>query len=664
MVDSNAPENVVPHNLRPIFRDREELAVGNNLGVKIEAALKASRNLIVVCSPNAAQSHWVNEEVLFFKRNNRGANIFCVIVDGEPFASKSNSPENECFPENLRIEFDANGELTDRPAEPLAADLRETADGKRLGLLKLISGMAGLGVNDLVQRDLQRARKRVTAITASAATIVLAMGLLTWAAVHSQQEAEKRRNDAEGQIEFMLTDLKEKLDSVGRLDALEAVGNKAASYYDDYPISAHDDDALGRRARVFHYLGEVQDNLGNLKEADTYFRQAYEATRGLLVRNPNAPDYVFNHAQSTYWVARLPWKREQFKDVEYYYGDYKALANKLYELEPMSARSLEELGYANSNLGSLYYKTGQAKKAQTAFQKALNANRELLTTDPKNLSYQLELANTLAWLSDSHLFDSSLATSIQHRENSIVILEGVLKNFPLNFENKYKLMISRRALARLFLLVGDADNAEINLSIADRLKHDLLKHEPKNMDWLKEVVQLDLLKVEYLFLIEEKETASQLLKEIEANLSLLSQELSLGDKHVNRVSISFEVMKIYELIAMDRAPEAKKKLIAFDELTLFQAAELKDRPELIDIRVLQYLLLSKEIAIRDIIDLCMQHDLRLSPTYMSKISVLLRSDEKISVVKDCDAHFRKLDYGGADIIEWAQTKLQNYNFLK
>ena len=51
------------------------------------------------------------------------------------------TPARECFPPALRFEVDAAGELTDRPAEPIAADLRPEADGKDNARLKLIAGM-------------------------------------------------------------------------------------------------------------------------------------------------------------------------------------------------------------------------------------------------------------------------------------------------------------------------------------------------------------------------------------------------------------------------------------------------------------------------------------------------------------------------------------------
>jgi hypothetical protein len=57
----------VPKTLRPIFRDREDFSAGPSLTGQTVAALEASQFLIVICSPNAAQSKYVNEEVRRFK---------------------------------------------------------------------------------------------------------------------------------------------------------------------------------------------------------------------------------------------------------------------------------------------------------------------------------------------------------------------------------------------------------------------------------------------------------------------------------------------------------------------------------------------------------------------------------------------------------------------
>ena len=98
--------------------------------------------MIVICSPHAAASRWVNEEIRTFKAMGRADRIFCLIVDGEPFASMiEKSEEVECLPPALRFHAEPDGTLTDRRSDPLAADAREGKDGRSSALLKLIAGI-------------------------------------------------------------------------------------------------------------------------------------------------------------------------------------------------------------------------------------------------------------------------------------------------------------------------------------------------------------------------------------------------------------------------------------------------------------------------------------------------------------------------------------------
>jgi eukaryotic-like serine/threonine-protein kinase len=64
LVGRETPVGPVPKMLRPIFRDREDFSAGHSLTAQTLAALEASQFLIVICSPNAAQSAYVNEELV------------------------------------------------------------------------------------------------------------------------------------------------------------------------------------------------------------------------------------------------------------------------------------------------------------------------------------------------------------------------------------------------------------------------------------------------------------------------------------------------------------------------------------------------------------------------------------------------------------------------
>ena len=82
----------VPERFAPVFRDRDELATATNLGETLTRALEQSAFQVVICSPAAAKSRWVNEEILAFKRLGREHRIFCLIDAGEPGAASSAFP--------------------------------------------------------------------------------------------------------------------------------------------------------------------------------------------------------------------------------------------------------------------------------------------------------------------------------------------------------------------------------------------------------------------------------------------------------------------------------------------------------------------------------------------------------------------------------------------
>ncbi len=64
------------------------------LSEELQERLRASRHLIVICSPNSAQSEWVGKEIAFFHQLGRTKQIHFFIVDGIPH---SGNPETECF---------------------------------------------------------------------------------------------------------------------------------------------------------------------------------------------------------------------------------------------------------------------------------------------------------------------------------------------------------------------------------------------------------------------------------------------------------------------------------------------------------------------------------------------------------------------------------------
>lgn len=220
-----------PHRLHPIFRDREEQAAGADLKSAIEDALDRSDCLIVVCSPNAAKSPWVNKEIAYFRKRSDPARVFSYVIAGEPGASALQGREaEECFPPALRFETAMDGAATDEPiGQPLAADARPDGDGVRAAQLKIIAAVLGVGLDELVRRDLERrAREQRRFALAAGAVAATMSGVALYAvdqrdrALDNERLARREAMTAQRTADFMVS-----LFEVA--DPLEAQGKKVTA---------------------------------------------------------------------------------------------------------------------------------------------------------------------------------------------------------------------------------------------------------------------------------------------------------------------------------------------------------------------------------------------------------------------------------------------------
>src|SRR6478735_848754 len=277
----------VPKRLTPIFRDRHELAAAGDLSEEIEEAMAGSR--------------FIDEEIVCFKRLHGEERILAAIIDGVPFASNMPGREaEECFPPALRIHYDRRGHSTQVQAEPIAADLRDTANGRRMGLYKLVAGMLGIRLDDLAQREAHRRNRHLILVTAASIAGMLVTSGLAYMAVEARDEARDQRRQADKLVGFMLGDLRDKLEPLGRLDVLDSVGARALAYYEGQDKAQLSDEALSQRSKALTLMGEMANARGDLGGALARYREAMEGTAEALRRAPDDPQRLFDHAQNVF----------------------------------------------------------------------------------------------------------------------------------------------------------------------------------------------------------------------------------------------------------------------------------------------------------------------------------------------------------------------------
>lgn len=175
------PDGRDPQRLGKCFRDADELTVGPSLPAAINDALATSSCLIVVCSPETAESRWVRCEIDTFASMHGTDRIFTVLASGT---------SQESIPDILRPAVDPLSGGSGKPtaASPLAADLRasKSRSKQQAEMLRLIAAVAGCDYDDLRRRDDARWRKRV-ATGGTVATLVLALVIALGAQAHSSR---------------------------------------------------------------------------------------------------------------------------------------------------------------------------------------------------------------------------------------------------------------------------------------------------------------------------------------------------------------------------------------------------------------------------------------------------------------------------------------------
>ncbi len=474
----------IPRRLTPIFRDERELAAADDLGDEIEGALANSQFLIVLCSPHAARSHWTNAEIDRFKRSRPDGCILAVIAAGEPFASEvAGSEAEECFPPALRHRYDRLGRPTTKRAEPLAADLRGESAARRSGFLKLVAGMLGVGLDELVQRETTRRQRRLAFVASASLAGMVLTSLLAVTAIQARDDARDERREAEGLVAFMLGDLKDKLEPIGRLDALDGVGAKVLDYYRKQEASGLPDNALLQRARALVLMGQVANQRGESQSAMRFYHEAMAGTAEAIRREPDDPGRLYDHAQNVFWVGFLNLELGDLPNAEAGMREYKALAERMVALDPDNMKWRMEQQNAEANLGAVLYQRRDFTKAAERFEQALVLVRAFAAANPSNTQYQLSLVDAQAWLADALLADGNLPGATRLREEQVALLERLATAPTANVEYRQRLVHAEAMLGSLYFMLGQTGRAlplfDASLDNAERL----IATEPENVRW-------------------------------------------------------------------------------------------------------------------------------------------------------------------------------------
>lgn len=467
--------------LAPIFRDRDELASSPDLSQKINEALQGSENLIVICSPSAARSRWVGEEIALFKKMGRSENVFCLIVDGDPSVPGG---ERDCFPAPLRHRYDSAGTYLDDSAEPVAADARKQGDGKQTARLKLIAGLLGVGLDVLRRREMQRRQHRMLGVTFASLLAAALTTVLAFNAMVARKEAEQRRLQAEDLLEFMVGDLREKLTPLGKLDLLEAVGKKAMDYFTAVDIENLSENELVHQTQVITQIGEIRFEQLEYESALQSFMDAYERSAALHSKRPGDQQSLFNRGQAEFWVGYVHWKAGDLARAGTWLRRYLDSSIALSLQDPYNLDWQREVAYGHHNLGALARETDELDLAKKHFSLVLEQYAYIGKAGGGEL--KMETADALSYLGDIAAMQGSLVLAGEYYQKSLLQYRALSQVNEDDAGTQRMLGNALYLLGENYAFMGDISFADQLLGDSVKIFESLVRSDPSNLAWVSD----------------------------------------------------------------------------------------------------------------------------------------------------------------------------------
>ncbi len=561
-----APIGVVGARIAPVFRDRDELPTTSDLGETIRAALRESETLVVVCSPTAAKSRWVKEEILAFKRLHGERPVFGFIVGGEP---KAEGAEADCFSPALRAEVGADGELSTRPAEIVAADARAVGDRRELALVRLIAGLLGVGFDELRQREQARRLRRMTWIAAGAIVGLAVMIGLAVSASRARDTAQRQQEHEQELLVFMLGDLRSQLVRLGKLEVLDSLGDKLLGYFATLEPSDLTDATLVNQAKTLRQLGEVRVAQARYPEAARCFMPAYERLAALAARHPKNGAMLFERGQAEYWIGFVHRSLGNLVGTAAWFTRYRDTGVALVGLEAGRQDWILELSSGQHNLAVVRHDRGELEFAREEFTAKLETLRNLMVRAPENLEYQFRTADTQSWLGSVAEKRGEFAGATAHFTAQVNALTAITQADPASPKWKYSRAVGLSLLANLLALSGERAAAAARIAESCRLADELVALDPANREWLRNSLRFRLRQAELFRAAGELGTAAASSTALIASYEKISATGTLDRLTRDHLSAAWRLeAQLRQALGRADANEAIKRALAVDETQL------------------------------------------------------------------------------------------------
>ncbi|REJ82714.1 MAG: serine/threonine protein kinase [Acidobacteria bacterium] len=388
----------------------------------------------------------------------------------------------------------------------------------------------------------ERPKRRLrNALIAAAVLAAVGSGVLyTIGLGRERRAAIDARNQAEDLVSFMLEDLSDGLEPIGRLELLDQVADQALAYYEAVPAEDLVGDTLFRRGLAFWRVAEVQRYQNDLPAALTAMERALAIHRALVEEDPENPRWRDQLASDHRNLARIHLQRGEMdaaetaldRAIELHralveadsgeaewqlglasdhrvrgdlfrdrrdadealaaYGESKAIHERLVTLASSRGAAedpelLGRLAQDHADIGYIHYATRELPAALESFEQARALTRRALAEDPTNAYSRNTLVNVVSLIGKVHQDQGDLDRALESFEQALELHTRLAGEDPTDVRWQGAMAWDWGSLGEVHALRGDSAAARAARAQAQGILRQLVENDPTNSEWRSEL---------------------------------------------------------------------------------------------------------------------------------------------------------------------------------
>jgi serine/threonine protein kinase/tetratricopeptide (TPR) repeat protein len=239
--------------------------------------------------------------------------------------------------------------------------------------------------------------------------------------------AQTARAEAEDLINYMLFDLRDKLEPLNRIVLLDDVAHKAEAYFKAQPSEGETDAQKRNRGGVYQNRGRIALALGQTQEAEDLFREFHRIMVERVQEAPRDRQRVLDLAVADGRMSLVHEQSGRTKEaISAAMAEHEAI-KKLDASSPTIDQGLRRhLAATHERLGDLASKESRIDEAATHYQTSFRILQDLIEQDTENVETKRAFATANEKLADAYMKSDKASEALALYAQEVALFDELL----------------------------------------------------------------------------------------------------------------------------------------------------------------------------------------------------------------------------------------------